>query len=203
MAALGRLDDLEDFLMDLQPEDAFRPRAVWQFPGGLHDYTLPTTVADRIGSPVELGTAARGVRDRARRLRDRRERLPRSRRGARLRARVRVSLDRARGDGPRDPRVGRDQRARSADRRSTVGSRPTAAGYATSRSSTRTATRTSPRSRHFATSRATRRRTRRSSSVRRSVSSDSARFLRCEPSWLRFAWHRSARHAVSRLTTAS
>lgn len=57
MAALGRLDDLEEFLMGLRPDDAFRPRAVWQFPGGLHDYTLPATVADRIGSPVELGTA--------------------------------------------------------------------------------------------------------------------------------------------------
>jgi predicted acylesterase/phospholipase RssA len=57
MAALGRLDDLEEFLLGLRPDDAFRPRAVWQFPGGLHDYTLPATVADRIGSPVELGTA--------------------------------------------------------------------------------------------------------------------------------------------------
>jgi predicted acylesterase/phospholipase RssA len=57
MAALGRLDDLEEFLLALQPNEAFRPRAVWQFPGGLHDYTLPATVADRIGSPDELGSA--------------------------------------------------------------------------------------------------------------------------------------------------
>lgn len=57
MAALGRLGDLEEFLLDLQPQDAFRPRAVWQFPGGLHDYTLPETVAGRIGSPEELGAA--------------------------------------------------------------------------------------------------------------------------------------------------
>jgi predicted acylesterase/phospholipase RssA len=57
MAALGRLEDLESFLLELEPQDAFRPRAVWQFPGGLHDYTLPETVADRIGSPVELGAA--------------------------------------------------------------------------------------------------------------------------------------------------
>ncbi|HYI75281.1 MAG TPA: patatin-like phospholipase family protein [Gaiellaceae bacterium] len=55
MAALDRLDELESFLLELQPQDAFRPRAVWQFPGGLHDYTLPKTVADRIGSPAELG----------------------------------------------------------------------------------------------------------------------------------------------------
>jgi predicted acylesterase/phospholipase RssA len=56
MAALDRLDDLEQFLLDLRPEDAFRPRAVWQFPGGLHDYTLPETVASRIGPPETLGT---------------------------------------------------------------------------------------------------------------------------------------------------
>jgi predicted acylesterase/phospholipase RssA len=57
MAALERLDDLEAFLLALEPQDAFRPRAVWQFPGGLHDYTLPETVAERIGSPGELGAA--------------------------------------------------------------------------------------------------------------------------------------------------
>ena len=57
MAALARLADLEEFLLGIQPQDAFRPRAVWQFPGGLHDYTLPSTVADRIGSPDELGAA--------------------------------------------------------------------------------------------------------------------------------------------------
>jgi predicted acylesterase/phospholipase RssA len=57
MAALDRLDDLEDFLLAIQPDDAFRPRAVWQFPGGLHDYTLPATVADRIGAPDVLGAA--------------------------------------------------------------------------------------------------------------------------------------------------
>ena len=57
MATLDRLDDLEEFLLGLQPSDAFRPRAVWQFPGGLHDYTLPETVAERIGSPEELGSA--------------------------------------------------------------------------------------------------------------------------------------------------
>jgi predicted acylesterase/phospholipase RssA len=55
MAALDRLDELEEFLLGIQPSDAFRPRPFWQFPGGLHDYTLPTTVSDRIGSPAELG----------------------------------------------------------------------------------------------------------------------------------------------------
>jgi predicted acylesterase/phospholipase RssA len=57
LAALDRLDDLEDFLLGIQPEHAFRPRPVWQFPGGLHDYTLPATVEERIGSPAELGSA--------------------------------------------------------------------------------------------------------------------------------------------------
>ena len=57
MAALGRLDDLESFLHGLQPDDAFRARPIWQFPGGLHDYTLPATIADRVGSPAELGAA--------------------------------------------------------------------------------------------------------------------------------------------------
>src|SRR4029453_14088900 len=57
MVALGRLDDLEEFLLGIQPEHAFRPRPVWQFPGGLHDYTLPVTVEERIGSPAELGSA--------------------------------------------------------------------------------------------------------------------------------------------------
>ena len=57
MAALDRLDDLEEFVLGLRPEDAFRPRPVWQFPGGLHDYTLPATVAERIGSAAELGSA--------------------------------------------------------------------------------------------------------------------------------------------------
>jgi predicted acylesterase/phospholipase RssA len=57
MATLGRLDDLEDFLLEIEPGDVFRPRPVWQFPGGLHDYTLPETIADRIGAPAELGAA--------------------------------------------------------------------------------------------------------------------------------------------------
>ena len=58
MAALDRLDDLEDFLLALRPEEAFRPRRVWQFPlGGLHDYMLPETMAERLGDDEELGSA--------------------------------------------------------------------------------------------------------------------------------------------------
>lgn len=55
LAALDRLDDLEEFLMGLAPDDAFRVRPVWQMPGGLHDYTLPSTIAERLDDPRRLG----------------------------------------------------------------------------------------------------------------------------------------------------
>lgn len=55
MAALGRLDDLESFLIELRPEETFRPNRLWQLPLlGLHDYTLPRTIAERVGDPVAL-----------------------------------------------------------------------------------------------------------------------------------------------------
>jgi predicted acylesterase/phospholipase RssA len=55
MAALDRLPQLERFLLSLRPEEAFRPNRLWRLPLlGLHDYTLPATVADRLGDPVEL-----------------------------------------------------------------------------------------------------------------------------------------------------
>ena len=58
MAALDRLDELEDFLLELQAEDVFRPRRLWQLPlVGLHEYTLPDTIAERLGSMHELGSA--------------------------------------------------------------------------------------------------------------------------------------------------
>ena len=57
MATLDRLDDLETFLLELEPEDAFRLRRVWQMAGGLHDYTLPATIAERLGNPHELGSS--------------------------------------------------------------------------------------------------------------------------------------------------
>jgi predicted acylesterase/phospholipase RssA len=57
LAALDRLDDLEEFLLVLQPAEAFRPRPLWRFPGGLHDYTLPETIASRLGDAAELGEA--------------------------------------------------------------------------------------------------------------------------------------------------
>jgi predicted acylesterase/phospholipase RssA len=57
MAALDRLDELEEFLLALQPEEVFRPRPLWRLPGGLHDYTLPDTIAARLGDARELGDA--------------------------------------------------------------------------------------------------------------------------------------------------
>jgi predicted acylesterase/phospholipase RssA len=55
MAALNRLDDLEDFMLRLQPEETFRPHSLWRLPLlGSHDYRLPETVAERIGDLVPL-----------------------------------------------------------------------------------------------------------------------------------------------------
>jgi predicted acylesterase/phospholipase RssA len=55
MAALGRLDELEEFMLALQPEETFRPHSLWRLPLlGSHDYRLPETVEERIGSLSEL-----------------------------------------------------------------------------------------------------------------------------------------------------
>jgi predicted acylesterase/phospholipase RssA len=73
MAALDRLDELEDFMLRLQPEDTFRPHSLWRLPLlGSHDYRLPETVAGHFGdledlardlaeSPVELVVCATDV----------------------------------------------------------------------------------------------------------------------------------------------
>ena len=54
MAALDRLDALEEFVLALQPEETFRPNRLWQTPlSGLHDYALPETIADRL-APIEV-----------------------------------------------------------------------------------------------------------------------------------------------------
>src|SRR5204863_4349591 len=59
MAALDRLDDLEEFLLGLQPDDTFRTHSLWRLPLlGSHDYRLPETVAARLGAVEEL---TRGV----------------------------------------------------------------------------------------------------------------------------------------------
>lgn len=55
MAALDRLDDLETFMLRLQPEETFRTHSLWRLPLlGSHDYRLPETVADRLGDLVSL-----------------------------------------------------------------------------------------------------------------------------------------------------
>jgi predicted acylesterase/phospholipase RssA len=55
MAALDRLDDLEEFMFRLQPEDTFRPHSLWRLPLlGSHDYRLPATVNERLGDLTEI-----------------------------------------------------------------------------------------------------------------------------------------------------
>jgi predicted acylesterase/phospholipase RssA len=75
MAALDRLEQLEDFMLRLQPEETFRPHSLWRLPLlGSHDYRLPETIADRIGdlealarelaaSPIEVTVFATDVTD--------------------------------------------------------------------------------------------------------------------------------------------
>jgi predicted acylesterase/phospholipase RssA len=54
MAALDRLDELEEFMLRLQPEDTFRPHSLWRLPLlGSHDYRLPETIEERLGDMVE------------------------------------------------------------------------------------------------------------------------------------------------------
>ena len=75
LAALDRLGDLEAFLMDIQPEQTFRPNRLWRLPFlGLHDYALPKTIDDWFGgmsrlaeglahAPIELVVVATDVTD--------------------------------------------------------------------------------------------------------------------------------------------
>jgi predicted acylesterase/phospholipase RssA len=77
LAALDRLDDLERFLMALQPEQTFRPNRLWRLPFlGLHDYALPQTLDIWFGgmtkmaeelaaAPVELVVVATDLSDEA------------------------------------------------------------------------------------------------------------------------------------------
>jgi predicted acylesterase/phospholipase RssA len=61
MGALDRLDELETFMYQLQPEDTFRPHRLWRLPLlGSHDYRLPRTVDERLGNTVQL---ARDLRE--------------------------------------------------------------------------------------------------------------------------------------------
>jgi predicted acylesterase/phospholipase RssA len=74
MGALDRLDDLEVFLLGLEPDEVFSRNPIWQTPlGGLRGYALPATIAERLGapeafaeslaaSPIELVVVATDVR---------------------------------------------------------------------------------------------------------------------------------------------
>src|SRR5438046_6481225 len=78
LAALDRLDDLEAFLMRLQPEQTFRPNRLWRLPFlGLYDYALPRTIDEWFGglagvteelvsAPVEFVVVATDLTDDAR-----------------------------------------------------------------------------------------------------------------------------------------
>ena len=58
MAALDRIDDLERFMLELQPEDVFRPHSLWRMPLlGSHDYRLAETIAERLGDITEIARA--------------------------------------------------------------------------------------------------------------------------------------------------
>ena len=75
MATLDRLEDMEAFVLELRPEETFRPNRLWQTPlNGLHDYVLPGTIAERLapieelakevaGSPIELFVTVTDVTD--------------------------------------------------------------------------------------------------------------------------------------------
>ena len=53
MAATDRLAELEEFVLELRPDESFRPNRLWQLPlTGLHDYALPATIAERL-APIE------------------------------------------------------------------------------------------------------------------------------------------------------
>ena len=55
MAALDRLEELEEFALGLQPADIFRPQRLWRLPlNGMHEYALPATIAERLLDPTDL-----------------------------------------------------------------------------------------------------------------------------------------------------
>src|SRR5947208_10567309 len=55
MAALERHDELEEFLLGLQPDETFRPHRLWRLPFlGLNEYALPRTIEERFGDLTEI-----------------------------------------------------------------------------------------------------------------------------------------------------
>ena len=59
-AARDAIDEHERFLIGLQPQDVFEAHELWRTPFvGLHRYSLPDTVRERLGDPVELSRTLR------------------------------------------------------------------------------------------------------------------------------------------------
>jgi len=55
MAAINRLDAMEEFMLLLQPDETFRAHSLWRLPLlGSHDFRLPDTVDERLGDIVEI-----------------------------------------------------------------------------------------------------------------------------------------------------
>ena len=55
MAAVDRIDELEEFLIELRPDEVFRPNRLWRLPLiGLHEYTLPATIDRKVGDLAAL-----------------------------------------------------------------------------------------------------------------------------------------------------
>ena len=75
MAVVDRLDALERFVLQLAPDETFRPNRLWQLPlTGLHEYALPDTIAERlmpidqlardvVEAPIELVVCVTDVSD--------------------------------------------------------------------------------------------------------------------------------------------
>jgi predicted acylesterase/phospholipase RssA len=62
LAALDRLDDLEAFLLELQPEETFRPNRLWRLPFlGVHEYALPRTIERAFGDLRPLAEQLAGA----------------------------------------------------------------------------------------------------------------------------------------------
>jgi predicted acylesterase/phospholipase RssA len=61
MAALDRLEPLEEFLLLLRPDETFRANRLWRLPLlGTHDYVLPHTIAERLGDPRDFARMLAG-----------------------------------------------------------------------------------------------------------------------------------------------
>ena len=115
MAALDRLDELEGFMLELQPEETFRPHSLWRLPLlGSHDYRLPDTIAARLGDITKIARELAPRRSRSSSFATDVTEIEHGHGDARVRAPLLVADDAAgdlRGGGAR---LGCGQRARAA-----------------------------------------------------------------------------------------